>query len=519
MRKLVATPTAERLSSDGKSIRLNPIPPNLSKEEYRTLLEISQIITSTVDLEEILDQSLEQVAKVVEASASSIWLVDESKQSLFVASATGEKSEQMKVVQLNVGEGIVGRTIREKKAFITDDARHEKYHAKGVAEMLDYEATTMMCVPMIWSKSDHVHGAIQVINKAQSRLFNDKDLFMLSVVANSIGIAIENAWLYRNIYQENSELRRNLGKWLFTDLIGRGDKMKEVLERASRVAKTNSTVLIRGESGTGKELVAQSIHNASLRKNKPFVPVNCAALPSELLESELFGHEKGAFTGAIARKEGRFELANGGTLFLDEIGDMALGLQAKLLRVLQDRAFYRVGGIKRIICDVRVIAATNQDLDAKMKDGTFREDLYYRLNVITIFLPPLRERTEDIGELAQYFLTKYSLETKQRKSGFTPQVSKMLKGYSWPGNVRELENAIEHAVVLGRTDAIQREDLPVSLHEKHKEFIDYDDSLEEAQRQFKKQHLEKILGRTKGNRSQAAEILQIQRTYLSRLIQ
>ena len=298
--------------------------------------------------------------------------------------------------------------------------------------------------------------------------------------------------------------------------------MKEILERASRVAKTNSTVLIRGESGTGKELVAQSIHNASLRKNKPFVPVNCAALPSELLESELFGHEKGAFTGAIARKEGRFELANGGTLFLDEIGDMALGLQAKLLRVLQDRAFYRVGGIKRIICDVRVIAATNQDLDAKMKDGTFREDLYYRLNVITIFLPPLRERTEDIGELTQYFLTKYSLETKQRKSGLTPQVLKMLKDYSWPGNVRELENAIEHAVVLGRTDAIQREDLPLSLHEKHhekhKEFIDYNDFLEEGQRQFKKQHLEKILGRTKGNRSQAAEILQIQRTYLSRLI-
>ena len=171
---------------------------------------------------------------------------------------------------------------------------------------------------------------------------------------------------------------------------------------------------------------------------------------------------------------------------------------------------------------MRVIAATNQDLDAKMKDGTFREDLYYRLNVITIFLPPLRERTEDIGELAQYFLTKYSLETKQRKSGLTPQVLKMLKDYSWPGNVRELENAIEHAVVLGRTDAIQREDLPLSLHEKHhekhKEFIDYDDFLEEAQRQFKKQHLEKILGRTKGNRSQAAEILQIQRTYLSRLI-
>jgi Nif-specific regulatory protein len=334
-----------------------------------------------------------------------------------------------------------------------------------------------------------------------------------------MGIAIENAWLYRNVQNEFSELRRNLGKHVFPDIIGRSEKMRQVLALAERVAKTNSTVLLRGESGTGKELIAQAIHNASLRRDKPFIPVNCAALPAELLESEMFGHEKGAFTGAISRKEGRFELANGGTLFLDEIGDMPTELQAKLLRVLQDKAFYRVGGTKRITGDVRIVAATNQDLEANMREGKLREDIFYRLNVITIHLPPLRERPEDIEELANYFLTKYNLETHQQKKGFTPRAMELLKSYSWPGNVREFENAIEHAVVLGQSDKeIQTEDLPSSLRQDARVAAEYPDPLEEAQKQFKKEHIEKILERTKGNRSRAAEILQIQRTYLSRLI-
>ena len=238
-----------------------------------------------------------------------------------------------------------------------------------------------------------------------------------------------------------------------------------------------------------------------------------------MLESELFGHEKGAFTGAISRKEGWFEIANEGTLFLDEIGDMPTGLQAKLLRVLQDGTFNRVGGTKRIICDVRIIAATNQNLESKMKDGAFRNDLYYRLSVIPIALPPLRERPEDVPALAEHFLATYSFETKRQRSGFTPEAMRILMNYSWPGNVRELANAVEHAVVLGKTEEIGLGDLPISLrHIEEAAPVDYTTSLEEAQRQFKKQHILHALRETGGNRSKAATKLQIQRTYLSRLI-
>ncbi|MCZ6677737.1 MAG: sigma 54-interacting transcriptional regulator [Candidatus Poribacteria bacterium] len=518
MRGVAADRTATYLSREmeGPVWATDPMTGYLSKEEYLTLLKISQTINSLLDLDEILDQSLQLLATVIKASASTIWLIKESTQKLYVASATGEKSEEMKVIRLDIGQGIVGIAVKEGKAIITDDARHEKHHAKEIAEMLDLEIRTMICVPM--SSKGRRLGAIQAMNKTDKQVFNHKDIFMLSVVANSIAIALENARLYRYIHDENHDLRRKLGTLEFRDIITRGEKMKKVLELAERVAQTNSTVLIRGESGTGKELVAESIHNASLRKDKPFIAVNCAALPGELLASEMFGHERGSFTGAIGRKEGRFELADGGTLFLDEIGDMPISLQATLLRVSENRSFYRVGGTKKITCDVRIVAATNQDLEAKIKDVTFREDLYYRLNVITISLPPLRERVEDIEVLTDYFLIKYIMETKRKKSGFTPQAMKLLMNHPWRGNVRELENAIEHAIVLGVTDEIQPDDLPLSLHEKDKVRVTYGDPLEEAQRQFKKEHIEKILRRTKGNRSRAAEILQIQRTYLSRLI-
>ncbi len=497
----------------------------LSKEEYFALLEISRTVNSSLDVGEILDQAIQQLANVVEATASSIWLVNESSKRISVASATGEKSEQVKAIQLNIGEGIAGWVVKEGRTFITQDARLESRHARDIAEKLDFEGITMVCVPM--RARDRVVGAIQALNKIDDRAFNEKDLFCLNVVANLTGIALENARLYRLEAQENSSLRRELGvrRLAFQDIIGDSPEVADMLDRAAKVAETNSTVLIRGESGTGKELVAQAVHNSSLRSSKPFIPVNCASLPDALLESEMFGHEKGAFTGAISRKEGRFELADGGTLFLDEIGDMPIGLQAKLLRVLQDREFYRVGGTRALQSDVRIIAATNQELEEQIENNQFREDLYYRLNVITIHLPSLRERIEDIPILADYFLAKYSMETKRRKTGFSPQAYELLKGYKWPGNVRELENSIEHAVVLGRTEEVQPDDLPSSLQRvDDKEDVRSDTStagnisLEEAQRASKKAFIEKVLRSTNGNRSVAARKLDIQRTYLSRLI-
>jgi len=248
----------------------------------------------------------------------------------------------------------------------------------------------------------------------------------------------------------------------FNGVIGQSPQVRQIFEMISDIAPTNATVLIYGESGTGKELLAEYIHKRSLRARKPFVKVNCAAIPETLLESELFGHEKGAFTNAVARKPGRFELANGGTIFLDEIGEMSLGMQSKLLRVVQEKEFERVGGTQTIKVDVRIIAATNQDLMRAIREGRFREDLYYRLSVVPIMLPPLRERKEDIPELAMMFMRRYAEETGKPVTGFSEEAMRVLQSYNWPGNIRELQNCIERAVILSKGTEIQVKDLYLS---------------------------------------------------------
>lgn len=248
----------------------------------------------------------------------------------------------------------------------------------------------------------------------------------------------------------------------FNGVIGQSPQVRQIFEMISDIAPTNATVLIYGESGTGKELLAEYIHKRSLRARKPFVKVNCAAIPETLLESELFGHEKGAFTNAVARKPGRFELANGGTIFLDEIGEMSIGMQSKLLRVVQEKEFERVGGTQTIKVDVRIIAATNQDLMRAIREGRFREDLYYRLSVVPIMLPPLRERKEDIPELAMMFMRRYAEETGKPVTGFSEEAMKALQSYNWPGNIRELQNCIERAVILSKGTEIQVKDLYLS---------------------------------------------------------
>jgi len=348
-------------------------------------------------------------------------------------------------------------------------------------------------------------GAVDYITKPFSR--------------EELRFRIERALKVRRLQEENMALRMERDAHLgFEGIIGNSAAMKELFRMARKVATSEATVLILGESGTGKELIAKAIHCASPRCDGPFIPVNCGAMPDTLLESELFGHEKGAFTGAIARKLGRFELADKGTIFLDEIGDMPPALQVKLLRVLQDRRFERVGGTKTIEVDVRIIAATNQNLERLMEEGKFREDLYYRLNVITIFVPPLRERPEDIPLLAEHFLRKYRTETNKRITGFSQETMDILMSYNWPGNVRELENAVEHAVVLAKSQIIQPDDLPFNLKSHEPEVPARITTLEEAQKEFKKRLIMRVLQQTGGNRTKAARILNIQRTYLSRLI-
>jgi transcriptional regulator with GAF, ATPase, and Fis domain len=301
-------------------------------------------------------------------------------------------------------------------------------------------------------------------------------------------------------------------------LVGDSPPIQEVLHRIARVAPTDATVLIRGESGTGKELVARAIQVNSARASGPFVPINCAALPEGLLESELFGHEKGAFTGAVAQKRGRLELASGGTVFFDEIGELAPSLQAKLLRVLQERELERVGGTRALAVDLRVVAATNRDLEAAVKAGSFRQDLYFRLNVVSIAVPPLRERRLDVSLLVQYFVNKYAARCGRRIRGVTREARACLLRYDWPGNVRELENAIEHAVVLGTGDTIGIEDLPEHLLEEPMSGRDAAGGYHAGVNAAKRTLIECAIERAGGNYAQAARQLALQPTYLHRLI-
>ena len=323
-------------------------------------------------------------------------------------------------------------------------------------------------------------------------------------------LLIEKLVEHQRLIEENISLHQKLEeRYRFENIIAKSPKMQQVIEVIKVVAKSNATVLIAGDSGTGKELVARAIHSQSYRKDKPFVAVSCAALPESLLESELFGHEKGAFTGAHALRRGKFEVANRGTLFLDEIGEMSANIQVHLLRVLEEKEFTRVGGNELIKVDVRVISATNRDMKEAVASGQFREDLYYRLNVVTIELPPLRERKEDIPLLAQHFLKKFAVENQKEITGFSPEANDFLLKYEWPGNVRELENAIERAVILAKNSYIEVADLPQeSLTLAHS--APSGKSLAEAE----KNHILNVLNRTGGNYSEAARILGISRVTL-----
>jgi DNA-binding NtrC family response regulator len=330
-----------------------------------------------------------------------------------------------------------------------------------------------------------------------------------------LGIIIRKIIEHQNLKKENILLRKELSqRYQFHDIIGKGPGMQKVFELIRTVAPTRSTVLIQGESGTGKELVARAIHSESPRREGPFVALSCATLPETLLEAELFGYEKGAFTGALTAKMGKLEMAAGGTLFLDEVADISLKTQIDLLRFLQEREFRRLGGSETIKIDVRIIAATNRDLKELVEAGKFREDLFYRLNVITINIPPLRERKEDIPLLVQHFLEKFSAAIGKRVDKISPQAMSILMEYDWPGNVRELENAIEHAVVISQEDIVLPEALPATILGKGEKRA----PLQKSLRDVEKEHIEKILREVKGNITQAAEILGINRVTLYRKI-
>jgi len=376
------------------------------------------------------------------------------------------------------------------------------------------EAPSALCVPMVISKN--VLGAIYVEGGTPETPFDETHLQVLSAVASVAALALENLEHWERLRNENQTLRAEVN--LEYSMVGVSGRMKEVFEFVRRVAPTDATVLIEGESGTGKELVARAIHRNSRRAENAFVAINCAAIAENLLESELFGHEKGAFTGAVAQKKGKIEIAEGGTLFLDEVGELAPELQAKLLRVLQEKEFDRVGGTKPISLDTRLVAATNKKLSQAVDQGEFRKDLYYRLNVVTIAMPALRDRPEDIPQLAEHFLAKISRKCKTKVKSLSDDAKACLLRYDWPGNVRELENAIERAIVLGEGETILAEDLPETVLDSNpgtsQGSANYLSSVKDAKRQA----IVSALQQAGGSYMEAAKTLGIHPNSLLRLM-
>ena len=363
---------------------------------------------------------------------------------------------------------------------------------------------------------DKTLGVIYLEAADPAVAFDDQHLQLAAAAGGILGLPFENARRLEWLQAENRRLQEAFD--LEHDMVGGGARMREVFQLVSKVAPTSSTVLIRGESGTGKELVARAIHRNSPRSGQPFVAINCAALTETLLESELFGHEKGAFTGAIAQKQGKLEIADRGTLFLDEVGELPMPFQTKLLRVLQEREFERVGGSHSIRVDVRLIAATNRDLEDAMAANVFRADLYYRLNVVSLSMPPLRDRREDIPVLASHFAAKHSKRAKRRVAGLSREALSCLKRYDWPGNVRELENAMERAVVLGSTDLIMPDDLPEAILESAPAALRPGGGYHQAVQEEKKRAILDALAQSAGNYTEAAKLLSIHPNYLHRLI-
>jgi Nif-specific regulatory protein len=477
-----------------------------------SLLEVSQALAGPHEFKAALQRALERLERYHGVLQGAVTLLDPDAGDLAIEASLGLTPEGRRA-RYKVGEGITGRVVQSGKPIVVPQISREPlflHRALGRAREASPELT-FICVPIQVSRK--TVGTLGLHLRFDKERDYEGTLRLFSVVASMIGQALAAHRILederRRLQEENTTLRQELReRYDFSNIIGTSGPMRQVYEQVTQVARTNTTVLIRGESGTGKELIAHAIHYNSTRAKKPFIRVNCAALPETLIESELFGYEKGAFTGAQARKRGRFELAEGGTLFLDEIGEINLATQVKLLRVLQEREFERVGGTETLKANVRLIAATNKDLEAAIAEKSFREDLYYRLNVFTLFIPPLRERKSDLLLLADHFVSKYAREHGKSIQRISTPAIDMLVSYHWPGNVRELENIIERAVLVCDGSAIHGHHLPPTLQTAEASNTVISTSLEDAVQQFEKDLLVDALKTTRGNRAKAARLLQ-----------
>jgi len=443
---------------------------NLIREvnELHLLFEISQALEKNLNINEVLDPLLEVMATYMGMMRGTLVLLNRSTGKISIESAYGLSKSQKKKGEYGIGEGVTGKVVESGRPMIIPKISEEPefLNYTGARKNVEKKDISFICVPIKIGKE--VIGALSADRLFDEKISLKEDVRLLTIISSMIAQAVKLRQAFQEEHQkilaEDLRLRRELESKFHPDnIIGNSNAMQMVFNLINQVSVSTATVLIRGESGTGKELVAHAIHYNSLRASKPFIKVNCAALPETIIESELFGHERGAFTGALSSRKGRFELASGGTVFLDEVGDFSPATQVKLLRFLQEREFERVGGNQTLKSDVRIIAATNRNLEKLMEQGVFRQDLYYRLNVFPIHLPALRDRKTDILLLADNFVGKYSKANKKDVRRLSTPAIDMLMSYHWPGNVRELENCIERAVLLTNEDAIHSHHLPPTL--------------------------------------------------------
>jgi Nif-specific regulatory protein len=499
----LATKAPELISRERREVR-----------KLATLVELGRILADTAGLKVALGRVLETLGRHHGMVRSFVMLLDSESQKIRIEATYGLNVDAARRVTYRVGEGVIGRVVESGKPVVVPQTSREPLLLNRLLRAHDEPSNrkevSFVCVPiLIDGKATGAIGADLVYKEERDY---DRTTKFLSVIASMIAQALKVEQRIeadkKRLLDENIHLKQELReRYDFGHIVGNSNPMRQVYEQVTQVARTNTTVLLRGESGTGKEMVAHAIHYNSLRASKPFVKVSCAALPETLIESELFGYEKGAFTGAQARKKGRFELADGGTLFLDEIGDLDLSTQVKLLRVLQEREFERLGGTETIKVNVRLIVATNKVLEEAITQGEFREDLYYRLNVFTIFMPPLRERKPDILLLAEHFVEKFEHEHSKRIKRISTPAIDMLTTYHWPGNVRELENVIERAVLVCESNVIHGHHLPPTLQTAEGSDTVTRLSLTSAMEAYERDLIQDALKTSRGNRAKAAKLL------------
>jgi transcriptional regulator with GAF, ATPase, and Fis domain len=466
-------------------------------DAYTKLYDFSEKLIHQRDLGELLDALMDAVIGITNADKGFLVLLEGDTIDVKVARNLNRENIADAVSQLS--DSIIAKVVRSRKPVIVSDAmRDDEFSA--AKSVMQLKVSSVICVPLL--DRGRLLGLIYVGNDSIRDLFQQDTLRILTVFSSQASLIVANALLLNELRVDNKRLSDRLEQYRFGEIVGTSAPMQQVFRKVEKIAATDISVLITGETGTGKELIAREIHNRSPRTGKPFITINCGAIPENLLESELFGHVKGAFTGAVANKLGKFQAADGGTLFLDEIGEMPIELQVKILRALQERVVYRVGDTRPETCDIRIVAATNRDLEKEIAAGRFREDLYYRLNVVNVELPPLRARGEDVLVIARYLLSRYSREYDVKVKGLSPNAAVAIRKHAWPGNIRELENRIKKAIVLCESSVIGPDDLGLTG-----DVLPQILTLAEAKDKFQRDYINEVLALNNGNRTKTARDL------------